>query len=275
MMDCYAGLGLGRPLIMGVVNVTPDSFSDGGETFDHEKAIERGIKQINDGADIIDVGGESTRPGSTPIPLEEEIRRVLPVVIALAKQGIIVSVDTRRAQVMKKAIIGGAKIINDISSLTNESSSIEVVADSGASVVLMHMKGAPCSMQEETNYVDVVSEVNGFIKGRIAACLDAGIAKHRICIDPGIGFSKTTKQNFQLLDHLPVLMDYGCPVMVGISRKFGLHKAPDQRLKESISLALKAVSKGVKILRVHDVAETRSALNEWVSVRNDLKQKFY
>ena len=137
------------------------------------------------------------------------------------------------------------------------------------------MKGEPYSMQEETNYVDVVSEVNGFIKGRIAACLDAGIAKHRICIDPGIGFSKTTKHNFQLLDHLSILMDYGCPVMVGISRKFGLHKAPDQRLKESISMALKAVSKGVKILRVHDVAETRSALNEWISVRNDLKQKFY
>lgn len=271
MTDYFAGLALDHPLIMGVVNVTPDSFSDGGETLDHKRAIERGLKQINEGADIIDVGGESTRPGSKPIPLEEEIRRVLPVVIALAKEGTIVSVDTRRAQVMKQAINGGAKIINDISSLTRERSSLEVVAASEASVVLMHMKGDPSSMLEETDYEDVVSEVNEFLQGRIEVCLGAGIEKHRICIDPGIGFAKTTKQNFQLLDQLSVLLGHDCPVMVGVSRKFGLHKAPNERLKESTSMALKAVEKGIKILRVHDVAETRSALDEWIFTRNDLK----
>ena len=274
-MGHFAGLPLDHPLIMGIVNVTPDSFSDGGETFDHKLAIERGFKQIEEGADIIDVGGESTRPGSIPISLDEEIKRVLPVVKALAEEGSVVSIDTRRSNVMREALDGGAKIINDISALTQDAYSLEIAAASRASVVLMHMKGRPYSMANNAKYGDVVKEVNEYLGSRIMACLGAGIEKNRICIDPGIGFGKSTKHNFQILDNIREFLQHSCPVMVGVSRKFGLHKASDNRLKESISLALEAVKNGISILRVHDVAETRRALNGLIAERNDMKQKFY
>ena len=275
MTGHFAGLPLDHPLIMGIVNVTPDSFSDGGETFDHKLAIERGFKQIREGADIIDVGGESTRPGSVPISLEEEIKRVLPVVKALAEEGSVVSIDTRRSNVMRTALDSGAKIINDISALTQDACSLKIAAASKASIVLMHMKGRPYSMANNAEYVNVVKEVNEYLGSRIMACLGAGIKKHRICIDPGIGFGKSPKHNFQILDNIPEFLQHSCPVMVGVSRKFGLHKASDHRLKESISLALKAVQNGISILRVHDVAETRRALNGLIADRNDMKQKFY
>ena len=260
---------------MGIVNVTPDSFSDGGETFDHDQAIERGLRQIDEGADIVDVGGESTRPGSVPISQEEEVRRVLPVVTALARENAVISIDTRRADVMAASLDKGATIINDISALTRDSRSLNVAAANDASIVLMHMKVNPDSMGKGPNYVDVVEEVNNYLGNRIMACLEAGLEKDRLCIDPGIGFGKTPKHNFDLLDHLNSLMHHACPVMIGVSRKFGLHKAPDQRLKESISFALSAIDKGVKILRVHDVAETRLAVDNWMVESNHLKQKFY
>jgi dihydropteroate synthase len=275
MTGHFAGLPLDHPLIMGIVNVTPDSFSDGGETFDHKLAIERGFKQIQEGADIIDVGGESTRPGSVPISQEEEIKRVLPVVKALAEEGSVVSIDTRRSSVMRTALDSGAKIINDISALTQDTCSLKIAAASKASVVLMHMKGRPHSMANNAEYVNVVKEVNEYLGSRIMACLGAGIEKHRICIDPGIGFAKSPKHNFQILDNIPEFLQHSCPVMVGVSRKFGLHKASDHRLKESISLALKAVQNGISILRVHDVAATRHALDGLIAERNDMKQKFY
>jgi dihydropteroate synthase len=271
MNKYFAGLVLDYPLIMGIVNVTPDSFSDGGETFDHETAIKRGLKQIKEGADIVDVGGESSRPGSLPISLEEELRLVLPVIEALANEGIVVSVDTRRANVMREAINVGAQIINDITSLTGDMSSLEVVSASEAFVILMHMSGIPHSMSQKTNYQDVVQDVNKYLGNRIDACVKAGIKKSRICIDPGIGFGKTTKHNFQLLDQLSVFLCHECPVMVGVSRKFGMNKASTRRLNESISLGLLAVEKGIKILRVHDVGETRCALNSWLADRNGLK----
>ena len=272
MNNYFAGLALDYPLIMGIVNVTPDSFSDGGETFDHDKAIKRGLRQIKEGADIIDVGGESSRPGSLPIPLDEELRRVLPVIEALTNEGIIVSVDTHRANVMREAINVGARIINDISSLTGDSSSLDVVSASDASVILMHMNGFPHPMSQNTDYVDVVQDVNKYLGKRIDACLKAGMEKYRICIDPGIGIGKTTKNNFKLLDQLPAFLCHACPVMVGVSRKFGINKPSKNRLTESISLGLLAVDKGTNILRVHDVKETRYALDRWLVDRNDLKQ---
>ena len=268
MTSHFAGLMLDRPLIMGIVNVTPDSFSDAGETFDHKLAIERGFKQVGEGADIIDVGGESTRPGSMPITSEEEIKRVLPVVKVLAEEGCIVSIDTRRSKVMAEALDCGAKIINDISALTEDENSLKTVASSTASVVLMHMKGRLNCMAYKAEYENVVKEVNQYLGSRILACIDAGIQKNRICIDPGIGFGKTPKHNFQILDNIPEFLQHSCPVMVGVSRKFGLHKAPENRMEESISLAVKAVENGISLLRVHDVAETRSALDDKIRARN-------
>ena len=271
MIRYFAGLPLHKTLIMGIVNVTPDSFSDGGETFDHCRAIKRGLRQIAEGADIIDVGGESTRPGAVSVSPEEEIRRILPVVSGLAGQGAIVSIDTRHADVMEAALNRGAKIINDISALSGDARSLKVAAASKASIILMHMKGDPVSMTETADYTDVVVEVKNYLGFRIAACLEAGLDKDQLCIDPGIGFGKTTEHNFQLIDNLDVLSYHACPIMVGVSRKFGRYKLPDQRLEESLSLALKAVDRGTNILRVHDVAATRQAVDNWVLDRNELK----
>ena len=220
MTGQFAGLPLDHPLIMGIVNVTPDSFSDGGETFDHKLAIERGFKQVQEGADIIDVGGESTRPGSVPIPLEEEIRRVLPVVKYLADAGLVVSIDTRHPSVMTKALDCGATIINDISAFTQDACSLKIAASSEASVVLMHMKGRPFTMANYAEYANVVKQVNKYLGTRIMACLNAGLEKNRICIDPGIGFGKSPKHNFAILDNIPEFLYHSCPVMVGVSRKF-------------------------------------------------------
>ena len=197
------------------------------------------------------------------------------MVKALAEEGSVVSIDTRRSNVMREALDGGAKIINDISALTQDACSLEIAAASKASVVLMHMKGRPYSMAYNAKYLDVVKEVNEYLGSRIMACLGAGIEKNRICIDPGIGFGKSTKHNFQILDNIREFLQHSWPVMVGVSRKFGLHKASDHRLEESISLALKAVQNGISILRVHDVAETRRALDGLIAERNDMKQKFY
>ena len=264
MTGHFAGLPLDQPLIMGIVNVTPDSFSDGGETFDHKLAIERGFKQIQEGADIIDVGGESTRPGSVPISQEEEIKRVLPVVKALAEQGFVVSIDTRRSSVMRTALDSGAKIINDISALTHDTCSLKIAVTSKASVVLMHMKGRPHSVANNAEYVNVVKEVNEYLGSRILACLSAGIEKHRICIDPGIGFGKTLTHNIDLISKLDQLKILGKQILLGVSRKslIGdiLNLEPTERLEGSIAAGIVGVVNGANILRVHDVGPTVRAV---------------
>jgi dihydropteroate synthase len=255
----FASLSLERPLIMGIVNVTPDSFTDGGDFFDTETAIFHGLKLIKDGADILDIGGESTRPGAFPVDPKEEARRVLPVIAELARSGAIISVDTRNANVMKQAIEEGAGIINDVSALEGRGS-LQIAAESGATVVLMHMKGTPEMMMNNTSYDDIVSEVNSYFGFRIEACVSEGIELERIAIDPGFGFGKTRDQNLELINKLDHFTKHMCPILVGLSRKFGKHKPVKDRLPESLAVAVKSVINGAQIVRTHDVAETRDAL---------------
>ncbi len=244
---------------MGIVNVTPDSFTDGGDFFDPEAAIAHGLKLLADGADILDIGGESTRPGAAPVSSIEEADRVLPVIAELAKSGVLISIDTRHADVMEKALAAGAAILNDVAALEGEGS-LEIAAKSAAPIVLVHMKGEPATMMDDPTYQDVVSEVSDYLGQRIEACLAAGIAKDRIAIDPGFGFGKTRDQNLELINNLDQLKKHGCPVLVGLSRKFGKHKLAKDRLAESLAVAVKSVINGADIVRVHDVAETRDAL---------------
>jgi dihydropteroate synthase len=260
----WAGLSLDRPRIMGVVNVTPDSFSDGGEFLDPARAIEHGRALMAAGADIIDVGGESTRPRAEPISSAEEIRRIEPVVRGLAERGALVSIDTRHAQVMEAALAAGAHIINDVGALTG-AGSLAVAAERGASVVLMHMAGDPRTMQIDPRYDDPALDVLDFLEARIAACESAGIPRERIAVDPGIGFGKKDPHNLALLARLTLFHGTGCAVMLGASRKsfitrLGGGGATGERLGGSLAAALWAASQGVQLLRVHDVAETRQAL---------------
>ena len=255
----FANLSLDRPLIMGIVNVAPDSFTDGGDFFDADAAIKHGLQLLQEGADILDIGGESTRPGATPVTSDEEAERVLPVITELAKTGTLISIDSRHADVMGKALAAGASILNDVTALEGEGS-LDVAAQSSAPVILMHMKGQPATMMDDPSYEDVVSEVSDYLAQRIEICLAAGIAKERIAIDPGFGFGKTRDQNLQLINNLDRLVELGCPVLVGLSRKFGKHKEPKNRLPESLAVAIKSVINGAEIVRVHDVAETRDAL---------------
>lgn len=252
----FGGLPLNRPLVMGIVNATPDSFSDGGDTFAADAAIARGLQQIKDGADIIDIGGESTRPGASPVSADEEIRRVLPVVTALSGAGAVVSIDTRHAAVMAAAVAAGAKIINDVSALTGDAASLGVAAASGADIVLMHMPGTPQTMRDHAHYADVVEEVFVYLDARIKVCEAAGIARTRLAIDPGFGFGKLADDNERLLARLQRFTALGCPILVGLSRKFGKGKPPKERLAESLAKAKQAVARGANIVRVHDVAET-------------------
>ena len=267
----FAGLDLSRPRIMGIINVTPDSFADAGETFDHKQAIDRGLQHVNEGADIIDVGGESTRPGAASVSVEEECRRIIPVVEALVGTNVPVSVDTRHAEVMIAGLTAGARVINDISALSHDQSSLEVAATHGADVILMHMRGSPDTMAGQTAYRDVVSEVRGYLQGRLKTCWEAGIQPERLCVDPGIGFAKTPSQNFELLDRLQDLAVLQRPILVGVSRKFGLDKPPEERLDYSLSLAFLAIKNGARLVRVHDVAATRRALDAWLSHGNEVK----
>ena len=267
----FAGLDLSRPRIMGIINVTPDSFADAGETLDHSQAIDRGFQHMNDGADLIDVGGESTRPGAASVSVEEECRRILPVVEALVEGNVPVSVDTRHAEVMIAGLKAGARVINDISALSHDHRSLKVAATYGADVILMHMRGSPDTMAGHTTYWDVVSEVRNYLQGRLKACWEAGIQPERLCVDPGIGFAKTPSQNFELLDRLQDLAVLQRPILVGVSRKFGLDKPPKERLGYSVSLALRAIKNGARLIRVHDVAATRRALDAWLSHGNEVK----
>lgn len=267
----FAGIDLKRPLIMGVVNVTPDSFSDGGETLAADAAIERGLKLIADGADMVDVGGESTRPGAVPPSVGEELRRVLPVVRALAAAGSVVSIDTRRAEVMAAAIEAGAAIVNDVTALGGDPRSLSLVAESGVAAVLMHMQGDPQTMQRAPRYRDAAGEVAAALQRRIAACEAVGIGRERVAIDPGIGFGKTVEHNLDLLARLDLCRRLGCAVVVGVSRKTFIacldrHLPPKQRLGGSLAAGLWAAAHGANILRVHDVAETRQALVVWRAI---------
>ncbi len=259
-------LALDRPRIMGILNVTPDSFSDGGRYLDADTALRHAAEMIEAGADIVDIGGESTRPGAAAVGEAEEMRRVLPVLRALAGKDIPLSVDTRRPAVMRAAIAEGASMINDVEAL-RAPGAIEALAGSDVAVCLMHMQGRPASMQRAPRYDDVVLEVAEFLLSRAQACLAAGIGGSRIVLDPGIGFGKTPAHNVALVRRLGELCRAGFPVLVGLSRKSLVAtlsgRPTSDRLGGSIAGALAAVARGAAIVRVHDVAETAEALAVW------------
>lgn len=257
-------LDLTRPVVMGILNVTPDSFSDGGRYVSHARALEHAEAMIEGGAAIIDVGGESTRPGAAPVSVEEELRRVIPVIEQLARSGrAIVSVDTSTPQVMRAAANAGATLINDVRGLQRPGA-LEAAVGSGCAVSLMHMQGDPQTMQTRPEYADVVAEVKHFLGERVAACEAAGITRDRILVDPGFGFGKTVAHNLALVRQLPDLLSLGLPVMMGMSRKSTIAVItgrPDGgRLAGSLALAVAAVLRGAHIIRAHDVPETVDAL---------------
>ena len=267
----FAGLAMDRPQIMGIVNVTPDSFSDGGHYLDPRHAIIHGEQLLEAGATLLDIGGESTRPGSQEVDPDEEIRRVVPVIRALAEKGAVVSVDTRHAQVMGAAVEAGAAIINDISALEGPGS-LEVAAKSGASVVLMHMQGDPQSMQQAPAYDCAALDVYDYLADRVEVCLAAGIPKDKICLDPGVGFGKTVEHNLQVMARLALYHGLGLPVLLGVSRKsfigkLGKGEPPAQRIPGSLIAAAAGFDAGMQITRVHDVAETVQALTVWRAIR--------
>ncbi len=263
---------LSRPLVMGIVNVTPDSFYDGGRNLDPRQAEDRARQMVADGADLIDVGGESTRPGAAEVPADEELGRVIPLVEALAADGIAVSIDTRKPAVMRAAMGVGAAMVNDITALA-AAGAVEAVAASRAAVCLMHMQGEPRTMQLSPRYTDVVAEVREFLVARARACEAAGIAHDRIVIDPGFGFGKTLAHNLALLRALPELAATGYPVLAGMSRKSSLGKITGRpagdRLAASLAAALAAIARGASLVRVHDVRETVDALKVWLAVARD------
>ena len=264
---------LDQPQVMGIVNATPDSFSDGGLHGDSAGAAEAGARLAGDGAAIIDVGGESTRPGSAPVWEGDEIERVVPVVRQLAGSGTAVSIDTRKSGVMQAALGAGAAMVNDVSGLGWDPQSAAVVAAAGVPVVLMHHQGEPATMQEAPRYGDVLVEVFDWLEQRIAAAEAAGIARERILVDPGIGFGKTVAHNLELLNGLALFHGLGCGLVVGASRKRMIgalsNEAPaDRRLGGSLALALKAVEQGAQVVRVHDVPETVQALRVWRGLRD-------
>jgi dihydropteroate synthase len=264
----WAGLTLDRPRIMGVLNVTPDSFSDGGDHLAPDAAIAAGLAMAAAGADVVDVGGESTRPRAQPTAPETEQARILPVIRGLALAGLRVSVDTRHASTMAAALDAGAAIVNDISALGHDPNAKALIGTRDCSVVLMHMRGNPANMHAEADYDDVVHDVRRELSERIAAAERAGIASLRIAIDPGIGFAKRPGQSIELLRRLPELAALGYPILVGVSRKSfmaGVTKETDprRRLPGSLAAGLFALSRGAAILRVHDVAETIQAIAVW------------
>lgn len=262
-----AGLALDRPRIMGILNVTPDSFSDGGQFLDCSNAVTRAKAMIADGADILDIGGESTRPGAAEVPMPQEIERVVPVIAALRDAGVTtpISVDTRKAAVARAALAAGANMVNDVSALEFDPDMAGVVAEAGCAVCLMHAQGLPETMQLDPKYTDVVAEVRDILARRVEVAEAAGIARARIVLDPGIGFGKNLPHNLALLRRLSGLHDLGCAVLLGASRKrfigtiTGAEEAGD-RMPGSIAVALFAVQQGVQILRVHDTKATCAAV---------------
>lgn len=251
--------------LMGIVNVTPDSFSDGGQYYDPQKAVAHGRRLVAEGAKILDIGGESTRPGAAPVAPEEEQARVIPVLEGLRDCGALLSVDTRNASTMAAALKAGAGLINDISALTHDPDALAVVADSGCLVCLMHMQGDPKTMQDAPAYKDVLDEVYGYLEGRIEASEKAGVTRDRLFLDPGIGFGKTLEHNLILLKNLEKFSDLGVPLLLGASRKRFIEALcpgadAGNRLGGSLAACIAAYAQGVRYFRVHDVAETAQAL---------------
>ncbi len=255
---------------MGIVNATPDSFSDGGRFLDASRAVEQGMKLRHDGADLIDVGGESTRPGAEAVGAAEEMDRVIPVIEALVREGVAVSVDTMKPEVMRAAIAAGCAVVNDVNAF-REPGAIEAVAAAGVGVVAMHRQGTPRTMQQAPRYDDVVGEVGAFLCERARALESAGVAPERIALDPGFGFGKTFEHNKQLFRGLRALASIGYPLLVGVSRKRMIAeliggRAVDERAAGSVAAALLAAQNGASLLRVHDVRETVDALNVWAAL---------
>lgn len=262
-------LSLDRPLLMGIVNLTPDSFSDGGRHLDPRAAIDAGLAMVEQGADILDLGAESTRPGAATVEPAEEIRRLLPVIEGLAACGVPLSVDTRKPEVMREVLAAGADMINDIAGFATPAA-IAAVAASRCGLCVMHMQGEPGTMQQAPAYEDVVAEVQDWLRERVVALGAAGVEATRIVLDPGIGFGKTVDHNLQLLEALDEFAVFGMPLLIGVSRKSligALTGRPvDGRLAGSLAAALAAVARGAKIVRVHDVPETRDALRVWQAI---------
>ena len=271
---CRGWAGLALPAVMGILNVTPDSFSDGGDRFSASAAIEAGFSMVAAGAALLDVGGESTRPGAAAVSVQQEQDRILPVVAALAAGGAVVSVDTRNAATMAAALVAGARIVNDVSGLTHDAASAGVVAGLGAPVVLMHMRGTPDTMGRHAVYDDLAVEVVAELTQRVEAAVAAGISRACIAVDPGVGFAKVDAQNQELLGRLPLLLNLGCPLVVGVSRKSFIGAITQLKIAKtrgpgSLSAALFALSRGASVLRVHDVAETVQAVRVWQALCED------
>lgn len=269
-------LDLSRPRVMGIVNVTPDSFSDGGRHLSHDAAIAHAHKLIADGADLLDIGGESTRPGAAAVSEGEELARVLPVIEGLRGSAVPISIDTCKPAVMRAALAAGASMVNDIDAL-QAPDALAAVADSDAAVCLMHKQGDPESMQRAPHYADVVSEVSAFLQARIEAMRAAGIGNGRIVIDPGFGFGKTLAHNLELLRELSAFSALGVPLLAGVSRKSMLGaitgREVGERLAASVAAALLAVQRGASIVRVHDVRETVDVLKLWDAVKDFKAEK--
>lgn len=270
----WAGFQLNRPLVMGILNITPDSFSDGGRFLDTEAAVAAGRDMLMAGADILDVGGESTRPGAGMVAPAEEISRIVPVIRTLSAAGAVVSADTRNAATMDAALAAGARIINDVSGLKHDPGSARLLAQAGCPVVLMHMRGTPMTMSCQAHYSDVVVDVLAELAAARDAALAAGIAGDAIALDPGIGFAKRGEQNILLLRATARFAALGHPLLIGVSRKtfigtFGGEPDPGRRLAGSLAAALYAFSQGANVLRVHDVAETVQALKLWQALTGD------
>jgi dihydropteroate synthase len=259
-------LALDRPLLMGIINVTPDSFSDGGRFFDPQRAVEHAIRLVGEGADLLDIGAESTRPGAQPVDEQEERRRLIPVVAAVAKAvSVPISVDTSKAEVAKAAIDAGAVMVNDVTALRGDSAMVEIVAKAGAGLALMHMQGSPQTMQHAPQYDDVIGEVARFLAARARFAIERGVARNRIVLDPGIGFGKTLTHNLDLLANLHVLKELGYPLLVGPSRKGFIGQLTRQSVEArgwgTAAVVALAVEQGANILRVHDVAPMKDVAN--------------
>jgi dihydropteroate synthase len=272
LIRTFGGVSLDCPRVMAIVNVTPDSFSDGGERLETAQAIDDGLRFVSEGADIVDVGGESTRPGAPAVPEAEELRRVLPVVEALAARGVVVSIDTRHAAVARACLDAGARIVNDVSALSDDPELLPLVAARGVPVVLMHRRGRQEDKYAGPAYADVVEDVGAFLLARALACEAAGVARRCIALDPGVGFGKTPAENLALIAGAGRLAERGYPVLVGASRKGFIGRLTgirEARLRDpaSIWLAVEAARRGASILRVHDVAGTRQALAVWAAMR--------
>ncbi|MDF1588366.1 MAG: dihydropteroate synthase [Gammaproteobacteria bacterium] len=265
VLDCAGKLlDLSHPQVMGILNVTPDSFSDGGRFLAKDKAVAQAMQMVADGASIIDVGGESTRPGAAIVPVEQEIERVVPVIEAIrAELDVVISIDTSKPEVMRAAVKAGASLINDVQALRIEGA-LQAAVELAVPVCLMHAQGTPQTMQNDPRYDDVVTEVIDFLLERVNVCEQAGIARHQLILDPGFGFGKRARHNLRLMKHLDKLIEKGFPVLVGVSRKsiIGalLNVSTAERLAGSLSLATIAVWQGAKIIRTHDVRETKQAI---------------